>query len=398
MMFTEYIFWFTFLLLIYIYAGYPLLVVFRARFFPRPVKKGEFQGTCSILIAARNEALRLPDKIESLLAQSRQDSILEILIGSDASTDETVKVLRQLKDPRIKVFEFTERRGKPSVLNDLMREARGDIVIMNDARQVLAVDAVEKLQAPFADSKVGVVSGELDFIHEGESTAARGIGAYWRYEKIIRNAEGLVHSVPGATGALYAIRRSLLKPIPANTLCDDVAIPMQAVVEGYRCIFEPGAKVYDRPSSSPTQEATRKRRTIAGVAQLLCLFPRWLLPWQNPIWFGYISHKMLRLLSPFCLLALIWANYWLRAESYYQWIGWGQIIFYGLALAGLFSQRCGVNVRMLGIPAMFLSMNVTTLAALWDAMRGRYHAAWNQAYQPLVKKEIATTDDADKRG
>ena len=204
---------------------------------------------------------------------------------------------------------------------------------------------------------------------------------YWRYEKWIRNAEGRVHSVPGATGALYAIRRSLFKPIPPETILDDVAIPMQAVVTGMRCIFEQGARVYDKPSSTAGQESVRKRRTIAGVAQLIGLYPEWLLPWKNPIWLAFLSHKVLRLLSPIFMLNLLIINVMLHSVSLYQLVGIGQIFFYGAAIGGWVANRKGLRSRILGIPLMFVALNISTLYALWDAIRGRYRVVWTQVYR-----------------
>lgn len=375
-------FWGALLLLAYIYAGYPLLVAARARWFPRPVRRAPFAGGCSILIAARNEADNLPGKLASLLAQTAAGSIREILVGSDASTDRTAEVVRAMVDPRIQVVEFPEQRGKPSVLNDLMPLCSGEVVVMNDARQRLEPEALERLLAPFADPAIGVVSGELVFVDEWNSTASRGIDTYWRYEKWIRNSEGMVHSVPGATGALYAIRRSLLKPIPPQTILDDVAIPMQAVVAGARCIFEQGAVVYDKPSATAGQESIRKRRTIAGAAQLVGLYPGWLLPWRNPIWAAYISHKILRLGSPLLLLILLASNVMSLGGPVYYTMAAGQLGFYLAALTGWMLGRKGKRVRLFSIPLMFVTLNVVTLLALIDAVRGRYRVVWKRAYQP----------------
>ena len=113
---------------------------------------------------------------------------------------------------------------------------------------------------------------------------------------------------PCATGACIAIRRSLFRPIQDQVILDDVAIPMQIVAQGYRCVLESGAIAYDEPSQQPGQEAVRKRRTIAGAAQLLRDYPAWLNPLQNPIWFEYVSHKMLRLASPALLIGVLVSN------------------------------------------------------------------------------------------
>jgi cellulose synthase/poly-beta-1,6-N-acetylglucosamine synthase-like glycosyltransferase len=375
------LFWGSLLALIYCYAGYPLLAIARARIAPRPVVRGPFTGTCTILMAARNEAANLPAKLASLRAQTRADAVIEILIGSDGSTDETVATVQADPDPRVRVHAFPGRRGKPSVLNDLMREARGDVVVLCDARQTLDPNALERLLAPLADPAVGVVSGELILVDEHGTPASRGMGVYWRYEKAIRRAESDLWAVPGATGALYAIRRELLHPIHPNTLCDDVAIPMQAVARGARCLFESGALVFDRPSTSAAQEATRKRRTIAGTIQLLRLYPRWLLPGGHPIGFAYFSHKVLRLFSPFLLMGLAVGTCMAPPGAWWAIAaGWGQALLYATALSGWWGGRAGVRVPGTGVALMFCALNLTTLLAWWDAAHGRFHAAWQQAY------------------
>jgi len=224
------------------------------------------------------------------------------------------------------------------------------------------------------------VSGELTFRDtENESTAGRGIGAYWRYEKMIRKSEASFRSVPGATGALYAIRKSLFQPIAQATLLDDVVIPMQAIVSGSRCVFEPEAIAWDDPSASLGQEAVRKRRTIAGAAQLLHHHPSWLLPWKNPIWFEFVSHKVLRLASPPMLFTVAVTNVLLAADPLYRLLLVFQLSFYYSALAGWVLQKTGRSSSLFGVQLMFLTLNVTTVAALWDAVRGRFRVTWQKA-------------------
>lgn len=375
----EVVFWAAILLLAYIYIGYPLLVAARARLFPKPVRRGAFSGRYSVLLACYNEEANIRAKLESLLAQSAVAQLDQIHVGIDGATDNTAEAARAIGDPRIVVHEFPARRGKPAVINDLLERSRSEIQVLTDARQRVDPSAIERMLACFHDPDVGVVSGELIFEGEGQSVTGQGMGLYWRYEKWIRNNEGLAGSVPGATGALYAIRRSLLKPIPPDTLLDDVAYPMQAVMAGWRCVFEEGALVFDRPSQDPRQEAVRKRRTIAGVFQLMRLFPDWLDPFQNPIWGVYLSHKVLRLASPWLLGAALVANLALIARPHFAGIMVAQILFYLIGLVGLIGHPSGRIGRFVAGPMLFLALNITTLAATWDAFRGRFQVAWRRA-------------------
>ena len=375
----EVAFWLSAAALAYIYAGYPLLVWALGRTNSRPVTRAPFYGSISVILVAYNEAGRISAKLANLLASTTAPQIREILIGSDGSSDATFAVAESYPDNRVRAFSFAERRGKPGVINDLVARAHGDILLFVDVRQDLAPDAITRMIENFADPTIGVVSGELVFRNDGDSgTAAEGVGFYWKYEKLIRMAEGQFRSVPGATGALYALRRELFRPIPAKTILDDVVIPMQAVERGYRCLLERGAEAYDRPSVTSSKESVRKRRTIAGCAQLIVSQPRWLLPWRNPIWWEYCSHKLLRLASPLFLAVVGAANLWLLDRPLYSVMLALQIAMYASAAVGWLYQRIGQRSKLFGPSLMFVSLNATTVAALWDAALGRYQATWRK--------------------
>ncbi|MEZ6050994.1 MAG: glycosyltransferase family 2 protein [Planctomycetaceae bacterium] len=375
----AFLFWLSLLGLTYIYVGYPMLVWVLARLQSKRVRKEPWTRGLSIVIVGHNEAHRLTRKLDSLFRSTCRDLIHEVLIGSDGSDDNTAEVIAAYPDDRVRLLSYDKRRGKPAVLNDVVPQCLSEVVVLSDARQELDPSALTRLTAAFADSSVGVVSGELMFrAVEGATTAAEGMGAYWKYEKLIRKCESRFRSVPGATGALYAIRRNLFRPVPENTLLDDVVIPMQAVESGYRCLLETGAIAWDEPSQLASQESVRKRRTIAGCAQLIVNQPRWLLPWRNPIWWEFVSHKLARLVSPLLLLMAMATNVLLATSPVYVTILIAQVAFYACALIGWLYQRSGRKSRSLGLPLMFLALNATTVAALWDAARGRFTAAWQR--------------------
>ena len=266
----QLMFWISGLGVVYIYAGYPLLVFVLARLRPLKTNSHYNEQPISVVVVGFNEAARLPGKIASILATDDAHLIREVLIATDGSTDNTAQVVAEIADPRVRLLNFPARRGKPSVLNDTIPQCVCEFVVFTDARQELSASALSAMTAHFADPTVGVVSGKLVLKSDGDtSTASSGIGVYWSYEKFIRQQEGQFRSVPGASGALYALRRSLFQPIPPETILDDVVIPMQAVAAGYRCLFEPEALAFDLPSSSAMSESIRKRRTIAGAAQLI---------------------------------------------------------------------------------------------------------------------------------
>jgi hypothetical protein len=160
------------------------------------------------------------------------------------------------------------------------------------------------------------------------STIADGVGLYWRYEKQLRRLESAVGSTLGATGAIYALRRSLYRPLPSGTILDDVLTPMRAVLAGYRVVFNDRAIAFDRASADARAENRRKVRTLAGNFQILAQEPRLLVPVVNPVWLQFVSHKLGRLVVPYALLTLFAASVALADQH----------LVYALALAA----QCGL--------------------------------------------------------
>jgi cellulose synthase/poly-beta-1,6-N-acetylglucosamine synthase-like glycosyltransferase len=368
--------------LLYTWVGYPLLCALLARWRPRPLRLvGPAPTSVSVLIVACDEARHIADKLRSLLAARGAERLLEILVVSDGSRDATAASARTVGDPRVRVEEHPERRGKAAAFNRWIPTLRAPIVVLTDARQPLAAETLERLWEPFRDPSIGVVSGELAFQLEGDVTgAARGIDAYWRYEKFIRLRESRWGSVPGSTGALTAFRRDAFRPLHPDTVLDDVALPLAVMRQGYRCILEPGALAYDRPHADARREAVRKRRTLAGNLQLVWLDPGLLLPWRNPVWFPFVSHKLARLFSPAFLLGLAAAAVALRGEPGPRgWLFPALCAGVLLAVLGALAQGRGWRVGLLGLPHLFLRLHLALIQAWGDALRGRWRAAWDRS-------------------
>jgi poly-beta-1,6-N-acetyl-D-glucosamine synthase len=371
------LFWLSLLLLAYVYVGYPLIAALRARLCPRPPAAGHFEPSVTIVVVAHNEEHRIAARLDNLLAIDYPREKLEIRVASDGSTDRTVVRAHAYESARIIVKAFRQRRGKAAVLNDIVPTATGEIVVMADARQQFDRNALRALVANFADEQVGAVSGEL-MMTAGEGAAVgKGVGFYWRYEKFIRRQESRANSTVGATGAIYAIRRTLFAPIPDDTLLDDVLIPLRMVKAGYRVVFEPGARAYDTASVTAKQEFVRKVRTIAGTFQLFAR-EAWLAnPRRNPIWFEALSHKGLRLLMPVLQAAALAANVALAHEPIYGVVLAGQGMFYAAALGG-----CSRQTRRFGfvvtVPYTMCLLSWATVVGFVQFTTRRQKATWER--------------------
>lgn len=356
------VFWGAVAILIYAYAGYPAWLWLRARWRPRPVKRASCQPLISIVLVVRNEQAALERKARNLLELDYPEELTEILVISDGSTDGTDVILRALaENPRVKVVLNQLSRGKAAGLNDAMEFAAGDILIFADARQTIARDAVRLLVENFADPEVGCASGELMLGDAGAGESGQGMGLYWKIEKKVREWESAGGSVVGATGALYAVRRELLAPLPGQTILDDIYLPMQALRQGKRVILDSRAKAWDSADLGGSREFLRKVRTLSGNYQLLQLAP-WLLKKENPLRFEFVSHKLMRLLAPFALVALLAAAAVLPG----RWFGialWLQVGFYMLSLLGMARLRLGMLGRVADAAYTFVLLNTAAVVA-----------------------------------
>jgi poly-beta-1,6-N-acetyl-D-glucosamine synthase len=311
--------------LLYVIAGYPLLLALLVRWRAQPTKIGPMQPSVSVLLPVHNGERWIQQKLESIFALEYPPDKLQVLVVADGSTDHTAEIAARFP---VEVIRLQEKSGKAVALNRAMEQARGEILFFTDVRQPLDRDALQQLLNRFADPKVGVVTGEL-IILDGTTDEEANVGLYWKYEKWIRKHLSQVDSVLGATGCIYAMRRNLAKPLPAGTLLDDVHLPMQAFFAGYRTVMEDRAKAYDSPTGLEA-EFWRKVRTQAGIYQLLGHFPALLWPGTR-MWVHFVSYKFGRLMLPFLLVGIAIGS-WLLPYPW-QWITLAaQGLFYGLAI------------------------------------------------------------------
>jgi cellulose synthase/poly-beta-1,6-N-acetylglucosamine synthase-like glycosyltransferase len=384
------VFWLSLTLLVYVYFGYPLLAGLRAMLLSKPCRKAAIEPSVSIIVIVHNEAERIAARIENLLALDYPRDRLEIVVGSDGSTDDTVERAQPYESEGVRVRAFHEHRGKPAIVNALVPLVRGEIVVFADARQRFDTGTVRALAANFADTHVGAASGELMMTAVGATACAgQGSAFYWRYEKFIRSTEGRVDSTVGATGAIYAIRRDLFEPIPDDTLLDDVLIPLRIVRRGYRVIFDPEARAHDSVSATARQEFVRKTRTIAGMFQLLAR-ETWLLnPFSNRLWFETISHKVLRLALPMLHAAFFVSNVALADMGFFGVLLAGQVAFYAAALVGATQQQARRRSIVFTAPCAMCLLIWATIVGFSRFMTHRQRVTWERVPAPATRPDIA---------
>lgn len=343
---------------IYVLFGYPLLLAFWARYFPKSIRKQLSPVPITILVPVRNGSRWIRPKLDSLLASDYPPELIQILIISDGSTDGTNEAVKNYADPRVHLLALPFG-GKATAVTRGLEHASSEIVVFTDVRQTFDPLALQKLVACFTDPSVGVVTGEL-VIRSGLSSEEYNTGLYWRYEKWIRRNLNRIDAMLGATGSIYAIRRSLTAPIPPEILLDDVYLPFKAAFSGSRIYFEDEAKAYDLPTSLET-EFWRKVRTQGGLYQILKYFPSLLSP-TNRRFLHWFSHKLGRLLLPFALLAAALSSFWLPGFWRPLLLSL-QGLFYGLALLDVIIPERSAVKRVSAVIRAFLTLVGAALCA-----------------------------------
>jgi poly-beta-1,6-N-acetyl-D-glucosamine synthase len=374
------LFWISLGLVAYTFVGYPTALALWSTLRPRRWRQQACEPNVSIVISAYNEAPLIVTKVRNLLALDYPGDRIEILVGSDGSTDGTAEQLLALSDERVHVFNFPQRRGKPAVLNTLVPQATGDIVVLSDVRQKFEPSVLRAFVRSFADPRVGAVSGEVILTTEGGTAVTEGSGLYWRYETFIRSRECLVDSSIAVTGPIYAIRKELFEPIPSDTIIDDMLIPLRIARRGYRVVVDREARAFDCAYATASQEFIRKVRTLAGNFQLFAR-ERWLFnPWKNRLWWQTISHKVLRLLIAPLQMTLVVVNVaLLGASPLYKITMLAQLMFYAGAIAGCVLPRHWKKSFVVAFPFFFCLLSWATVLAFLRSITGRQPITWQKA-------------------
>ncbi|MCD6388404.1 MAG: glycosyltransferase family 2 protein, partial [Desulfobulbaceae bacterium] len=246
-LFLLFIFLATFFLCGATYFLFPLVLLAAGRIFPLNAKKEKIYPSISIIISAYNEENDIAAKIDNTLALNYPPEKVEILIGSDGSTDNTASIVESFTGERIRFYDFQKNRGKTSVQNDLVEKSKGDILVFTDAASFLSRDSVEKLVRNFADSRVGCVAGRLRFIDTDQNLTTESQGLYWRYEVKLRELESCLGTLVGVDGPLYAVRKKCYVPLEANII-SDLMTPLLVLEQGRKVILEPEAVVDEKPT------------------------------------------------------------------------------------------------------------------------------------------------------
>ena len=372
-MVALWIFWVSAALVGYVYFAFPALLAAVSSVYRRPVAKAPHTPSVSLVVPAYNEESVVEEKLEACLALDYPADKLEIVVASDGSQDRTVERARRFaSDPRVRILAFEQNRGKLAMLNDVLRQLEGEIVVFSDAATMPERDALRALTANFADSRVGAVSGIYKIRDEAGAKLGKQEDFYWKYETFLKEREAALGSILGAHGALYAIRRKLYPFPDEKTINDDFVIPMRIVAQGYRAAYEPKALAWEEAQDS--SGFGRRVRLMAGnFAQLAEMKG---LLWPPSKWltlFFFLSHKAARLAAPFAMLAALGSNLFLLDRPFFQLTLLVQLTFYALAAMGALGW---LRPRVLRLPYYFTMINLAAFFGFYYVVLRRGQVGW----------------------
>jgi cellulose synthase/poly-beta-1,6-N-acetylglucosamine synthase-like glycosyltransferase len=376
MVFVVILFWSCCLLLTYVYVLYPALVSALAARYGRPVQRGDTLPAVTIIVTVYNEEKCIRAKLDNLAELDYPRELLDVIVGSDASSDSTEAIAASHDLLRVRVLRVEGRQGKTACQNAAAASAKGEVLIFTDATTRLHADAVRRLVENFADAAVGCVAGRLDYVTDVENLTGRGGRAYWDYEVRLRAGESLLGSLIGVSGCLYAVRRSAYRPIHPY-LISDFVIAMRMREQGLRTILAPDAVCFEATLDRGHEELAMRTRVAARSLNALVAERRFLNParyglfaWQ--LW----SHKVLRYATPLLWLIAIGANLALVSQMPYLVLLLAQFALIAAGAVGFLLQQRGHKLGLLTRPYYFLLTNVASLIATLRYLQGERIVTW----------------------
>jgi len=382
------IFWVSFFLIFYTFAGYGFLLyllvkikrLFRAS--PSFDSNREFPNV-TILIAAYNEEDIVEAKVENTISLDYPSQKKQIIFVTDGSTDSTTEKLNRFKD--ILVLHENSRAGKMAAIKRAMPFVEGEILIFTDANTFLNNEAIKELVKHYQNDNVGAVAGEKRiFVEQTADASSAGEGFYWKYESLLKKWDYELYSNVGAAGELFSIRTELYQNVESDTIIDDHMIAMRIAEKGRIIAYEPKAYAMETASANTAEELKRKIRIAAGGIQSIFRLKKAANPFNNPIFtFQYISHRVLRwTITPFLLIVLFVVNgliVYHYDSIFYKTVFILQVLFYTLSVLGYVFESRNIRIKALFVPYYFCLMNYAVIAGIIRYFKKNQSAAWEKS-------------------
>lgn len=385
---AQIIFWLMVAALVYTYIGYPLLVYLVSRVLPKKVFKDDFESSVTVLITAYNEEKAIRQKIENTLNIEYPKDKLEILVASDDSSDRTHQIVKEFADRGVRLFHQAGRKGKTYTQNKAVEKATGEIILFSDATTDYEPNVLREMLPNFADEKIGCVAGKLIYVDRSDSDVGKGAKSYWSYETFIKESESRACSLIGASGCLYAVRKSAYQPMYAEA-CSDFLICTIIYRQGLRSVYEPQAICIEETNQRTDKEMKMRVRVISQTFTDLWRNRGMLNPFKSGFYaIELISHKLFRYSVPvFLFLIFITSLILAFSNIFFAVILILQVTFYAVALFAWLLEKAGLRAGILAIPLYFVLTNFASLIGFYKFLSGERYAAW----EPIRETENVNT-------
>lgn len=380
----EWVFWGLIFLVLHTYVLFPLsLPVFAEMLRSRAqrIRGGHHTQLprVTLLFSAYNEEEVIAQKIRNCLEIDYPKELLQILVGNDGSKDGTASIVQEFA-PRVTLVNAPQNAGKAAMLNQLVQVAEGEILLFCDANTMFFPNVVRKIVQPFAVPEVGCVSGHLILSDESGSSLGQGEASYWDLESEIKKFEGQIGVLVGSNGAIYAIRRSLYSQLPTQkSVMDDFYVSVKVLMQGYWATFISAAIGTEQTSKAGVGEFKRKIRIGRANFNYLSAYLPLLNPLRPLVAYFFVSHKLLRWITPHVLLAILGLNLFLVTQGilfgitltlglllmFLAWIGWRQSLV-------------GKKMAITSLPFYFMAMNIALLRGFFQSFRAERSGGWDR--------------------
>lgn len=375
----EILFLLILVLLVNSYLLYPVLITLMAKRKRIPELPGAGLSV-SILISAYNEEKVIRQRIENIDSLEYDKDSLEVIVGSDCSSDNTNQILIDLASQYswLKVHIFQNRRGKAAVINDLAQKAVNEILIFSDANTVFDKNALKNLINKFNSKEIGGVSGRLILSDENITTESVEEKKYWMLETLIKQAEGKLGILIGANGGIFAIRKGLFTQIPIKkAVTDDFFLSLSVLSRGYKFLYASDAVAHENVANDVISEYKRKKRFTSTNYQTLSFFKDLLFNKNFLLSYAFWSHKVLRWFLPFQLILLFILSAVLFSSGIiFKIIFYLQIAVYIFAVIGSLLSLIKIRFFMFSLPYFFVVTNVALVSGFVKFLKKGHSVIW----------------------
>lgn len=375
------LFWTSLGLMLHTYVLYPLTLRILPTRFKTPPIDGNYLPSIAVLIPAYNEGTVIAEKIKNSLGLAYPIDKVEILIGSDGSTDDTDQIVNNFADPRVRLIRFEGRNGKPCILNSLVSQTQADILLLTDANVMISSSDLRQFVRHFQDETVTAVGAAKEIVIRGSGDAVgKGEHTYHRRMTDIKRMEAAIGGFSGLSGAAYAILRRDWRPLPLVAMNDDIVSLYPAILRGKRVAYEPEVVAVECSGETVSEEFHRRIRIGVSNFRTLLLCRELLSPSRPIVAYTFFSNKVIHWFFPLLMLCALATNAIIAVNSdFYKALLGVQLLGYGVAVLGGLGALVGIRLPFFYQIFSFVAIMFAFLIGGVKFIRGSASSVWERS-------------------